>query len=211
MMSTSTAGQRNKKHQMKNKIIIAIVVVLIVGLAVAAGFYFTKNASEADRRADAGQPQEKIVTDDFSVNIPAGWQQTSPALGTLAMAVNVNEEIDDPTVLRTGFRSYFAVSYNTLEGTSLEEYLQIVKEQLQQAVPGAVFAEEKDMTINGNPARVMEIEMTQQELDFKVLMAVVKGQEEGVWVMSFNTIEKNWNGYKEVFYGIIESFNENLR
>ncbi|MDI6717875.1 MAG: hypothetical protein QMD86_02445 [Patescibacteria group bacterium] len=32
--------------------------------------------------------QNKIVTENFSVNIPAGWKQTAAAMGVSAMAVN---------------------------------------------------------------------------------------------------------------------------
>lgn len=204
---------------MKNKTIIIVLIILGIVLAGLIVVHFIKqNKAPADNRrgAEGGteasdqisaeQSQNKIITDDFSINLPAGWDQIAPAIGTSAMAVNTNEDINDPAAQKINFKSYFAVSYDTLQGKSMNDYLQIVRNGLSQTISNIVFTKEQDMTINGSSAHAMEAELTQQGADFKILMVAVAGQGEDVWVMSFNTTESNWDGYEETFYNIADSF-----
>ncbi len=206
---------------MKNKIVILILVVAVIAIAAVIGFYFiqknkpsinsVENAmlpsqSGVSNQTSADQPQNKLVTDDFEINLPAGWRQTAPATGASAMAVNANERLNDPAAQKINFRTYFAVSYDTLQGKSLNEYLSGVKNQLRQTISNAVFAQENDITINDKAARAVEINLTQQGLDYKILMIAVAGKGDDVWVMSFNTAKSSWDGYKETFSSIAKSF-----
>lgn len=197
---------------MKNKTIIIILIILGVALAVLAGVYFIKRNKAANQTPTRNggaieQPQSKIITDDFSINLPAGWKQTAPAMGSSAMAVNANENINDPAAQKINFKSYFAVSsYDTLQGKSMNDYLQIIKNSLSQTIPSVVFTNEQDITINSQPAHAIEAELTQQGVNFKILMVIVAGQGENVWVISFNTTKSSWDGYKEIFYNITNSF-----
>ena len=187
---------------MKNKTIVIILIVLGVALAVLIGIYFIRQ----NKQIDTEQPQNKLATNDFEVGLPTGWRQTAPAMGVSAMAVNANEHIDDPAAQKINFKSYFAVSYDTFQGKNISEYAQTVKSGLQQAISNSIFTKEQDMTINGRSARAMEVELTQQGVNFKVLMVIVKGQGDDFWVMSFNTTKSSWEGYKETFYDIANSF-----
>jgi hypothetical protein len=235
---------------MKNKTVIAVLIILGIILAVLIGIYFirqnksltnpsenimqqnqnsvpvnsapensatnqmpalneegTTSSAGTNKQTNTEQPQSKLVTDDFDVNLPAGWRQTAPAIGASAMAVNVNESINDPAAQKINFKSYFAVSYDVLQGKSMNEYVQIVKSGLQQSIANVVFTKEQNMTINDKSAHAIEAELTQQGVNFKILMVVVKGQGDDVWVMSFNTTKSSWDGYKETFYGVANSFN----
>jgi len=187
---------------MKDKTIVIILIVLGVALAVLIGIYFIRQ----NKQIDTEQPQNKLATNDFEVGLPTGWRQTAPAMGVSAMAVNANEHIDDPAAQKINFKSYFAVSYDTFQGKNISEYAQTVKSGLQQAISNSIFTKEQDMTINGRSARAMEVELTQQGVNFKVLMVIVKGQGDDFWVMSFNTTKSSWEGYKETFYDIANSF-----
>ena len=200
---------------MKNKAVISVVVIVVVVLAVVVGFYLLKQNKPAPEDAPAAEQNQmpngsetggKLITDDFSINLPAGWIQATPPGGVSAMAVNVAETIDDPVAEEIGFKSYLAVSYDTLQGENISEYLQTVKSELQKTMPGAVFMNEQDTTINNRSARAMEMELTQQEIDFKILMVVIKGKGEDVWVMSFNTLQSSWDENKEAFSDIAKSF-----
>ncbi len=209
---------------MKNKVLIFGLIILVIASAIAL-FYFSKkdnslvdlpenvvqdnqsgNEAKEDNQTGDGQLQNKLVTDDFEINLPEGWIQITPTLGASAMAVNNNEQSSDPAVQKINFKSYLAVSYDTLQGRSLSEYMQAVKIGLQELVPGVSFAEEHDATINGRFARAIEADMTQQGVDFKVLMAAVKGEGDDVWTISFNTTKSNWDGYKEAFSNVANSF-----
>jgi len=200
---------------MKNKAVMAAVVVVVVILALAVGFYLLKQEKPAPEGAPAaeqnqipgGETSGKMITDDFSVNLPAGWIHASPPEGVSAMVVNAAETISDPAAKEAGFRSYIAVSRDTLQGKSLNEYMEIVKDELRKMISNTVFTNEQDTTINGRSARAMETELTQQEINFKVLMVAIKGEGEDVWVMSFNTLKSSWDEYKDVFSEIAGSFN----
>ena len=202
---------------MKNKIIILVIFAVI--LIILAGFYFLKqdkstsdlpinikDDAEKNNQTDNEQLQKKLVTDDFEITLPVGWEQTTPAIGTSAMAVNENEKLDDPAAQKINFKSYFAISYDTLQKKSLSEYLQNIKNTLLQTISNVVFTNEQDIIIDNKPARAVEAELTQQGVDFKILMVVIAGQHEDVWVISFNTTKSSWDGYKEIFSNITKSF-----
>lgn len=207
---------------MKNKVLILGLIILVI-VSAAALFYFSKkgdlvsnlpenvvqengNGAKEDNQTDGGQLPNKLVTDDFEINIPEGWIQITPTLGASAMAVNNSEQSSDPAVQKINFRSYLAVSYDTLQGRSLSEYMQAVKVGLQELVPEVSFAEERDAAINGRPARAVEADMAQQGVNFKVLMVAVRGEGDDVWTISFNTTKSNWDGYKEAFSSVADSF-----
>ncbi len=196
---------------MKNKTIIIILIILGVALLVLIGVYFIKqnkttNQTPTGNGGAIEQPQSKIITDDFSINLPAGWKQTAPAIGPSAMAINMNENINDPAAQKINFKSYFAVSYDTLQGKNINDYLQTVKNSLSQTISNVVFTNDQDMMISGSPAYAIEAELAQQGANFKILMVVVAGQGEDVWVISFNTIKSSWDEYKGTFYNIANSF-----
>ncbi len=220
---------------MKNKTIIIVIIVLGVVLAALIGVYFvkqnqnsvpvnsvsenaaanqtpagnlgeTESGAGASNQTDTEQSQNKIITDDFSINLPTGWEQTAPAMGTSAMAINANENINDPAAQKINFKSYFAVSYDTLQGKNVNDYLQTVKDGVSQAISNIVFTKEQDIKMNGSSAHAIEAELAQQGVNFKILMVVIAGQGEDVWVISFNTTKSSWDGYKETFYDIAGSF-----
>jgi len=207
---------------MKNKIAIIVLSIAIIAIVGGIGFYFIqKNKAPIDsventapssqtgtnNQVNSEQSQNKLVTDDFEISLPEGWQKTTPAIGASAMAVKADEQLNDPAAQKINFKSYFAVSYDTLQGKSLSEYLQVVKGQLQQTVPGVVFAQEHDTTINGKAARAFEANLTQQGVNFKILMVAIKGIGDDVWVISFNTLQSTWTEYQETFSDIANSFN----
>ncbi|MDD5750597.1 MAG: hypothetical protein PHU56_03035 [Candidatus Pacebacteria bacterium] len=152
------------------------------------------------------QPQNKLVTDDFSIDLPDGWRQAPPVVGATAMAVNANETSSDPAVQKINFKTYVAVSHDTLEGKTIDEYLQNLKSELQRVIEGAVFTKEHDIAIGDKSAHAMEAEMVQQGINFKVLMVVMAEEGEDVWVISFNTTQSNWDGYVAMFYDTVNTF-----
>ena len=211
---------------MRNKITIIVSIIVIVAIAAVIGFYFIQKnkapasliennmplrQSGANDQISSEQSQNKLITDDFEINLPEGWRKTAPAMGSSAMAVNADEQLNDPAAQKINFRSYFAVSYDTLQGESLNEYLQGVKSQLQQTISGVVFAQEHDTTINGKAARAFEASFIQQGVNFKILMVAVKGTGDDVWIISFNTLQSAWAEYQKTFSDIAGSFSLKLK
>lgn len=201
-----------------NKKPLLILAFIIVILAVSAGVYMSgrKKASFNQEELSAESQTEtnnivvgnnQLVTDDFSMELPAGWSKTIDTVeGVLAMAANPNEIINDPAAQKINFKSYLAVSFDAMTGKTMEEYMQSVKDELQKSVPGVIFANESNVTINGRPARAIEAEMTQQGTNFKVLIVAVQGNGDDVWVLSYNTVKSSWDGYVEAFAASAKSF-----
>jgi len=79
---------------MKNKIVVIVLIVVIVVATILIGYRFLPKNNQAggNNQPTDGQSQNKLVTDDFEINLPAGWQQTAPPMGASAMAVDNNEE-----------------------------------------------------------------------------------------------------------------------
>ncbi|MFH1608454.1 MAG: hypothetical protein ABH951_00340 [Patescibacteria group bacterium] len=192
---------------MKKKKIIIIVLIIIAVLVVLFTVRIPKqNKTSVEQTGLINEEEKKIVTDDFEIVLPAGWEKTTPAMGTSAMAVKINEDLNDPTAQKINFRSYFAVSYDTLQDKTMPEYLEILKNGVKQTASGVVLTKDEDLTINNKLAHVIEAKIAQQGADFKVLLIIITGQEKDVWVMSFNTTQGKWEEYKDVFYGIANSF-----
>ncbi|MFA5166257.1 MAG: hypothetical protein WC449_03040 [Candidatus Paceibacterota bacterium] len=211
---------------MKNKIVIVILIVAVIAGVAIIGFYFSKqnkqsagpventalpSQTEVNNPISNEQSQNKLITDDFEINLPVGWQKTAPPIGTSVMVVKADEQLADSAAKKINFRSYFAVSYDTTQGKSLSEYIQAIKTQLQQTIPGVIFAQEHDTTINEKPARAFEADFNQKGANFKILMVAVKGSGNDVWVISFNTLQSTWTEYQKTFSDIANSFKLKLK
>jgi len=152
-----------------------------------------------------------LVKDDFSLSLPKGWKETSAPAGVSAMATNIEEEIADSKAKRINFRTYVSVNYDSLNSRSKEEYLNFVKNSLIQTLPGITFTYEKTGSIDSRDAYFIEAEVRQQQIDFKILLVLIKGNDEDVWRLNFNTLKSNWIDYKELFYQTAETFKVKIR
>lgn len=201
---------------MKNKTVVSALTLIVIIIVVVTGFYSgqrntgepnqtstTKSPTQgADQSASAG----KIVTDDFSLDVPEGWQKTVETMGASAMVVSVQDPVSDPAAEKINFKSYFAVLYDNLGEKTIQDYAAETKQSLEENIESVVFNEEKEFVINNQPAYRIEAEITQQGVNFKVLLVLIKGQGEDIWIISFNTTQSNWEGYQEIFYATAESF-----
>jgi len=50
------------------------------------------------------------------------------------------------------------------------------------------------------------MEIAQQGVDFKVLMFLIKGGGDDIWLISFNTAQGYWSEYQNLFQEIAASF-----
>lgn len=209
-------------YLMKNKIAGIVFILVAIG-AVGTAFYFRGENMPSvdpietstvippdqiveDGKIDLGQLESKLETDNFEIDIPAGWRKTAPALGSLVTMVKVDEQINDPEAKKAGFKSYFAVGHDSARGKTLAEYTETVKGQLRQIMSGVVFTEDRDLSINGESARAFEVDFNELGIDFKVFMVVVEGTSNDVWVISFNTLQSLGDEYRETVFEIVESF-----
>jgi len=160
-----------------------------------------------DRPQVANNELRLVAKDAFSLEAPANWKE-SPALmpGISLMMVNGAETSDRPEVKKINFKSYFSVSYATLGEKTLEQYTDGLKDKLTQMVAGITFQDLEPTVIDGRPTKVFSADLTQQGVDFKLLMFVAEGKNKDVWLISFNTLATDLSGYQALFYGVATSF-----
>jgi len=77
---------------------------------------------------------------------------------------------------------------------------------LKGVLPEIVFVNENPGSIGGRDAYFIEANLTQQGVDYKVFLVLVRGKGDDIWTISFNTLESDWLKYKDLFYQTAESF-----
>jgi len=205
---------------MKNKVLVSIIILLILGIGIGVGYYVAK--SNILNKPSAGEYQDRpslppeanqipsqeytLEKEEFSINVPAGWKEVPPSRGVSAMVVNIGEQPTEEAAKRINFKSYFAVSYDTMAGKIREKYLEDYKQKLKEALPEIVFVNESPGSIGGKDAYFIEANLTQQGVDFKVFLVLVRGKGDDIWTISFNTLKSDWLKYKDLFYQTAESF-----
>jgi hypothetical protein len=185
---------------MKKKYILVFLAVVVLG---ALSWLYFKNNN--------GIGQEEIVsglseTDEFSIIMPEGWQksETLPA-GVKFMALDPSEKGLSQTAKDLGFRTYFTVTTDVATDLPKDEYMQLVKDEILKLDANASFFNEKQLEVNGLETKSMEIEMSQQGIDFKVLMTFM-WSDEGIWGIGFNTTQEQWLGYQQLLTDLVNSF-----
>lgn len=209
---------------MKNKVLVIIIAaILIIGGAVGLGVYFMKKEKPINSELGPSQQETKpegigaitgenqnqnriVAKDDFSLNAPKEWLEAGAPSGVSLMLVNNSEQTTNPAAKKINFRSYFSVSYDTLGENTKDKYMDILKNNLKQAIPEIVFSKESSLLIDGREAKALEAEISQQGVDFEILIFVISGKDKDVWIISFNTLREKWDNYKSLFYQIAESF-----
>ena len=147
-----------------------------------------------------------VTKDNFSLRVPDAWVETQAPTGVSLMLKNNSEQITNQAAKQIGFKSYLAVIRDNLGSNTIENYLSLSKDALKQAIPGITFAKEDSTSIGGRQAKVLEADISQQGINFKVLMFIISGENKEVWVISFNALSENWNANKSLFYQIAWSF-----
>jgi len=195
---------------MKNKILIIIAILVVLAIGVGIGIYFSKSGQKKGSGSaygpEATEEGIRLEKEAFSVNMPEGWSEMGAPTGISAMAVNTSEEITDPAAKKINFRTYFSVVYDTLGERSGEVYIQFVRDSLAQTIPGIKITYEQDGKVNNQDAHFLEAEFNQRGIDFKVLLVVVSGKGNDVWIVSFNTPKTSWDKYRDLFYQTTDSF-----
>ncbi|MBD3282642.1 MAG: hypothetical protein GF387_03510 [Candidatus Portnoybacteria bacterium] len=187
---------------MNKKTLITLIMILLIAFAAGGVYYFILAPKEPIEETDG---KKEISNDQFSVKLPEGWQEGTPPAGSLAIAINSSEEITDPKAQEINFRSYYSIIQDVLGDMTKEEYIEKVKESLMQSSGDLKIIKEETTTINNRPVYYLHLRLIQQEINFRVLLSLIIDQS-NVWIISSNTLEENWEQYRDLFYNISESF-----
>lgn len=194
-------------------IVIIMLVVFVVGLGI--GFYLgrtTEIFSAAlpfpfikDKGQESAAEETILEKDEFSTLLPEGWSEENAPAGTAFMAIDNQTKVNDPNAKRINFKPYYAVTYDTLGERTREGYVEYTKQAFLDIDPDVSFTLEDNQTGEDYDAYFMEVEITQQNVDYKVLI-VLNNKDQDIWALSFNTTKDNWVDSKDLFYQIAESF-----
>lgn len=191
---------------MKKPIVLIVVITIII--IAAGGFYLYKTGqlfSPKPKEIILENKDNVVTKDDFSVKLPDGWEEVSTPAGAVLTAIDSNEKIIDANAQKINFRSYFAVVYDKLGDKTKDGYYQILKDSLKQSFTGISFIKEEKGLVDNKDTYFLEAAFTQQEVNFKILLSINIGDQD-IWIISFNTIESNWDNYQDIFYQTAESF-----
>lgn len=202
--------------------VVLTVILLLIAAAGAGIYYFSQQKSIQPNTSGINQPQNQLQPqtsslptkpadnkyegEDFSIIIPEGWDKSQqPLPGTLlALYKNKEDHTDDPNAQKINFKSYMAVSFDRIQGKTKSQILDMIKQSLLQLSPSVKITALPQETVDNQTADLVEISLSQQDVNFKVLVAVIiKGDK--YFTLSANTTEKKWASYKEDFYKALKS------
>lgn len=180
-------------------IILAAAVIIIAG----TGVYFLTQREAAD--GDIKISGNSYIGVDFTITPPDGWVQTR-ILSALVSYQNPKESYPPGSAAdKVHFQSYIAVSFDNTNGQTLDQIEKLVEQQIKSVVPSISFISVADGFIDGQPAKFIEADLFMQDINFKVMMAIVlKGDK--YFTISNNTTLEKWPGYHELFYAVANSF-----
>jgi len=190
---------------MKNKILVIAGIILLIVVVGGLWFYFGKTGMPVNTEKELGG--NMLVKEGFSIVLPKGWVESEDmAEGITALAFDPNEQITEEAAKKISFASYLSIGQDSSQEKNMNDYVAYTKQELQTALGSVEFTNEKSLTINSKDAYALEMEISQENINFKVLMVLITGDYDDIWVVSFNTLESMWNGYKDAFYNSAESF-----
>ena len=208
---------------MKIKIFIVAITVTVLFVLSAAGVLLYQNLNKSEIKKELpviGESptdreeilkETRLLKDEFEITLPPGWQEaTSANANFLLLAFDDQEDISGGNFQKLDFRTNLSIKSDDLSRYSsldtLEKYVESMKTSLIQAIPGIAFVKEDQKTINGNESFFIELSSRQKEIDFKTLLMFIKGNDNIVYAVSFNTFQGFWENYQGVFEQIAQSF-----
>ncbi|MFH0853674.1 MAG: PsbP-related protein [bacterium] len=199
---------------MKKPLIIIIIVIIVAGV----GIYFatqgtkTENINQAEPATNsagntnnASAQENTYIGEDFTILQPADWTQ-GQIPGTLVSFHNTGEvQPEGSAAKKINFQSYLAISFDLANERSLAEINDLTINQIKATIPSAEVITTNDETIDGQPAKVDILTLSQQEVDYTVFMAVIS-KDDKYYAITGNTTTDKWAEYKDMFYATARSF-----
>lgn len=191
--------------------LIIIIALSLVYFLASGKIAFPDRSSGSKNTAASPVPSPTPApniweADDFSIVIPEGWQKSAqPLPGSLLTIYKINEDhSSDLNAQKINFKSYIAVSFDNREGRTRPQLLDLVKQSLTQISQNAKFSGFTEKPVNDQPADFGELSITQQNVNYKVLIVlIIKGDK--FFTISANTTALKWPDYKDLLYQTAKS------
>jgi hypothetical protein len=212
---------KKQRGSVTSFVVIAVLVTLI--LVASAIFFFNGRNQKSPETTPASPPKDQAAAapkatpkapekniyegEDFSIEVPEGWSTKGQLPGTLVTLTKVNETHEqDPNAQKINFKSYVAVSFDTVQGRSKAEIQEVIDKAIKGAVPSAkLINTEKISTHDGLEGSLSTYKIYQQEVNFKVLNAIFVAGDK-YYTISANTTANKFPEYEDLLLNTIKSF-----
>jgi len=212
----------NYRKKEKNKVkggfvslsLIAVIAILIA-LAIGTGVYFAVKSKTKRQKDSLISETTSTVFDsselqlyedigkEFSILAPKGWEiRYKEAFGTLVSFIN-------PQVDKEGavsFRARILVSFKYVTGdTDLEELVKKQKEAFLISSENPKIIDEKNTTVSGMPAKIVESTFTKKGGEWRTIVLYVLKNEKA-YIVTASASNSTWSKYKDLFESSLQSF-----
>lgn len=141
----------------------------------------------------------------YSILMPEGWvRAVIQSNKFLALVIKPEGQIDPSNLADVDYDTYYAVNNTKMETSSLDEYVDMLKQSLSKQIPSIEFTKQNYGTINGHNAVYLESASTIDGKNYRTLLTFV-ADETWVWAISFNTLTNSWEANSDVFYRVSNS------
>ncbi len=189
---------------MKRKILVIVVSVVLISLGALTAYKIFDGRILSSISLSR---QGKIETDYFQLNLPSGWETQEPAPTGFALRAFYDKgESLDPAARKIDYKTSVYIAHKMLEGKTMLEYIEFLKDEVQQMKNDLTFHSENETSFNNNKAYLIDIESKEMGIEFKSILGVIQAKSGEVWVMSFNTPKLDWATTAPQFYSILNSF-----
>ncbi|MBI2042550.1 MAG: hypothetical protein HYT21_02290 [Candidatus Nealsonbacteria bacterium] len=149
--------------------------------------------------------QRTLNADLYSIIIPEGWvQAVIDSDKFLALVIKPDGPVDIVDPANIDYDTYYAINNTKMETNSLDEYVDVLKQNLVKQINSIEFTRQSYGAINGHDAIYLESTSSIGGEDYSTLLTFVL-DEKWVWAISFNTLKDDWGENKSTFYRVSDS------
>lgn len=188
---------------MKRKILVIVVSVTLIFLGAIITY---KIFNERILSLTSMSRQGVIETDYFQLNLPSGWETQEPAPENFVLTAYRKESSKDPLARKINYKTSLYIAREELNDKSMSEYIKLLKEGVQKKKENVIFRSENETSFNNHKAYFLDVELKENNIEFKSIFGVIQGENSEVWIMSFNTPKLDWDITAPQFYSILNSF-----
>ena len=185
--------------------VLGILGIIVFASLFVYGVIVGIARTVAQKNVSASPASQTIYTDSqqrFSMMPPAGWQtDASGQKGTLVIFMSPTAD----SVNGSSFRSNINVVSGSLNGKSLDQYVDEQKTALEANFQNFSLIQDNVTVINGVPARVLEVTFTSNGVQLHDLQASVASGDT-VYVITASTLDSTWAAYQASFTNALNSF-----
>ncbi|MDD5547309.1 MAG: hypothetical protein PHN74_00150 [Candidatus Pacebacteria bacterium] len=208
---------------MKKSRKILVIVTMVVFIASIAASAYSVYLSRSNNKAvegshpillsNASVPQKianliQIDKNIFSLKIPEGWEDQSPANTDFFQFLNpvgvVKPDLTGEII------EFVSVNKESLGGKKPSVYVSEFKKLLDSRYPQSKFVYSEDKIFIGDrPATYIETDNVIEGMNFKKFNVLIDGgNNKDIWVLNYNVWADNWNLNKDIIYQSAASFTD---